>query len=190
MSRVVVIGNAGGGKSTLSRAIATARHLPHIEIDRLLWRPGWQPKPKASYDAEHAKAVAAESWLIDGLGRQDSIAPRIERATVIVLIDMPIWMHFWLAAERQIAWVGGAIEHAPGASLTMPPTEALFRTMWEVDQNWMPMVRDLCDRAERQHKTLHRLRSVAELSAFTQQFLPAGGKDGAAHHPGQAPLAR
>lgn len=31
------------------------------------------------------------------------VAARLERATEIVVIDLPLWMHFWLAAERQIA---------------------------------------------------------------------------------------
>ena len=170
MSRIVIIGNAGGGKSTLSRTIAAARHVTHVEIDRLLWQPGWHPTPKATYDAEHAKVIARDSWLIDGLGRQDSLAPRIERATVVILIDMPVWMHFWLAAERQIEWSRRAIDHPPGNMPAMPPTEALFRTIWEVDQNWMPMVRELCRRAERNRKTFHRLKSVADLNAFAAQF--------------------
>ena len=170
VSRIVIIGNAGGGKSTLARAIAAARHVPHFEIDRLLWQPGWHPTPKAGYDAEHSKVIARESWIIDGLGRQDSIAPRIERAGVVILIDMPVWMHFWLAAERQIEWSRGSLDHPPGNLHAMPPTEALFRTIWEVDQSWMPMVRELCRRAERNRKTLHRLKSVAELNGFAQQF--------------------
>ena len=175
MARIVVIGNAGGGKSTLSRAIAAARHLPHHEVDRWLWRPGWQPTPKASYDADHAKAIAGDAWVIDGLGRQDSMATRFARATAIVLVDMPLWTHYWLAAERQIAWAKGEIRHAPGAIDTMPPTEALFRTMWEVDQSWMPMVRELCRRSERSGATLYRLGTIAALNGFAEHF--------AQHHP-------
>jgi hypothetical protein len=40
---------------------------------------------------------------------------RLARANAIVLVDTPLWMHFWLAAERQIAWAQG------------------FRTIFEVD---------------------------------------------------------
>ena len=170
MSRIVIIGNAGGGKSTLARVISAARHVAHFEIDRLLWQPGWHPTPKPTYDAEHAKAIAKDAWLIDGLGRQESIAPRLDRATTVVLIDMPVWMHFWLAAERQIHWRHGSLDHPPGHLHEMPPTEAVFRTIWEVDQTWMPMIRDLCRRAERAGKQTHRLKSVAELNAFSQQF--------------------
>ncbi len=170
MSRIVVIGNAGGGKSTLSRQIVAARHVPYLEVDRLLWRPGWHPTPKATYDAEHAKAIAREAWLIDGLGQLDSIAQRVERATHVILIDMPLWMHFWLAAERQIHWAKGHAVQAPGDIEGMPPTEALFKTIWDVDHIWMPAVRDLCHRAEKHHKAVHRLHSVAEINAYSDQF--------------------
>ncbi len=171
VSRIVVIGNAGGGKSTLSRLIVVARHLPYLEVDRLLWRPGWQPTPKPAYDAEHARAVSRDAWLIDGLGQQDSIATRIERATHVILVDMPLWMHFWLAAERQIHWArSGGPGYSPGDHQAMPPTEALFRTIWEVDQRWMPPLRELCTRAERHHKPVHRLHSVAEINAYAEQF--------------------
>ena len=175
VARIVVIGNAGGGKSTLSRAIASARHLPHPEVDRWLWRPGWQPTPKLSYDADHAKAIAGDAWVIDGLGRQESIAPRFARATAIVLVDMPLWTHYWLAAERQIALAKCEVRQPPGAIDTMPPTEALFRTMWEVDQGWMPMVRELCRRSERSGATLYRLGTIAALNGFADHF--------AQHHP-------
>jgi adenylate kinase family enzyme len=43
--RLVIIGNAAGGKSTLARAVAGHRGLKLIEIDRLLWQPGWEPTP-------------------------------------------------------------------------------------------------------------------------------------------------
>jgi hypothetical protein len=39
---------------------------------------------------------------LEGLGHQDSIAERLVRTTEIVLIDLPLWMHFSLAAEQQI----------------------------------------------------------------------------------------
>jgi hypothetical protein len=40
-------------------------------------------------------------------------------------------MHFWLAAERQIAWSAGELEHPPAGIREMPPTKALFENIWE-----------------------------------------------------------
>ena len=166
MSRVVVIGNAGGGKSTLARKLAERRGLPHIEIDRLLWQEGWVLTPEDVYARQHQEIIDRDEWVIDGLGRQNSIAARIGRATEVILIDMPLWMHFWLAAERQIAWAQGALDHPPAGIVQMPPTKGLFQTIWEVDQTGMPGIRTLCSEAEAQGKLVTRLASVDELQAY------------------------
>jgi len=42
VQRIAVIGNSGGGKSTLARKLAAKRGLPYAEIDALLWRPNWE----------------------------------------------------------------------------------------------------------------------------------------------------
>ena len=166
MRRVVVIGNSGGGKSTLARRISAASNCPHVEIDGLLWQPGWKLTSSEVYDAEHARLIARGSWVIDGLGRRESIPLRLSRATDIVLVDMPLWMHFWLAAERQIEWARGALSHPPAGLSQMPPTEALFRTIWEVDRDWMPEIRELAAIEQRKGTRVYRLSSVAQLDNF------------------------
>ena len=89
MKRVAIIGNSSGGKSTLARRLSSAWKCSHVEIDGLLWQPGWKLTPVEAYNAEHARLIAEETWIIDGLGRLDSIAARLARATDIMLIDMP-----------------------------------------------------------------------------------------------------
>jgi len=166
MKRVVIIGNSSGGKSTLARRLSSAWKCSHVEIDGLLWQPGWKLTPVEAYNAEHARLIAEETWIIDGLGRLDSIAARLARATDIMLIDMPLWMHFWLAAERQIQWSRGALAHPPAGLTNMPSTEVLFRTIWEVDQNWMPEIRRLVSCEERQGKQIFRLGSISDVDRF------------------------
>ena len=170
MARIAVVGNAGAGKSTLARAIAACRGLPHVEIDSLLWQEGWKLTRIEIYMRRHAELIAGDAWVIDGLGHQASMAGRFERATEIVLIDMPLWMHFWLAAERQVAWASGQLEHKPGGISQMPPTQALFRAIWDVEQTWMPEIRAMCAKAEARGASVTRLPSVDELNAFTDSM--------------------
>lgn len=163
---MVIIGNAAGRKSTLARALAARRDLPLVEVDRLLWQKGWQLAPAEVYSRRHAEAIAAERWIIEGLGSQDSIPPRLARASEIVLIDLPLWLHFALAAERQARWTEQA---APPAGLAeLPPTRALFETMWQVDRDWMPGIRDLCRKAEADGKKVSRLQGLEEIDAFAR----------------------
>ena len=79
---------------------------------------------------------------------------------------MPLWMHFWLAAERQIQWASGQLEHPPAGIARMPRTEALFRTIWDVDRTWMPEIRRLVAIEEKRGKQVARLASVSELEQF------------------------
>jgi len=171
MARIVIIGNAGGGKSTLARKLAERRGLPLTEIDRLYWKPGWAMAPDDEYETAHAQAIGGEAWVIDGLGRLESLAQRFARATGIVLVDMPLWMHFWLIAERQIAWATGTLAYPPGGIPEMPSTEAMFSAAWETERDWMPTIRALCDAAEREGKPVERIGDVTALNDYARAAL-------------------
>jgi adenylate kinase family enzyme len=166
MQRVVIIGNSGGGKSTIARRLAAKLGRPCVDIDALLWQPGWRLAPVEAYNAEHARLIAQERWIIDGLGRQESIPHRLSRATNIVLTDLPLWMHFWLAAERQLRWAAGDLKNPPAGITEMPRTELLFRTIWEVDQIWMPEIRRLAAVEAERGKRVSRLTSLSDLENF------------------------
>jgi adenylate kinase family enzyme len=167
VARIVVIGNAAGGKSTLSRKIADRQGHPLIELDQLLWQQGSKLAPAPDYSRQHAKIIARDEWVIDGLGGQDSIVERLVRATEIVLIDMPLWMHFYLAAERQIEC---HLKSPSACSAEMPPIRELFRAMWEVDQTWLPALRSMCQNAELEGKAVTRLTSLDEIDAFAKNM--------------------
>jgi len=169
-SRILIIGNAGGGKSVLARKIAAARGLPYFEIDAITWKPGWVAASSEEYNAAHAALIAQDAWVLEGLGWDESLPARFARATEIILIDMPIWMHFWLAAERQFKWMQGRLEH-PVAGIAEPPTtEGMFQTLWETDRDSMPIIRRLTDEAEKAGKPVARIRSVDALNTYSGQF--------------------
>jgi hypothetical protein len=163
--RIAVIGNSGGGKSGLARVLAQRHGLPYVEIDAFLWQPGWQRAPVERYTAAHARWLAADDWVMDGLGRRESITARLARATAIVLVDLPVWVHFQLAAERQIAWAAGTLAHPPAGIAQMPPTAGLFETIWTVDRDWLPALRAQVRHEEAAGKAITRIESLAALDA-------------------------
>jgi adenylate kinase family enzyme len=171
--RIAVIGNSGGGKSALARRLASELRLPYVEVDCLLWMPGWTLTPATVFDQVHARTIAADRWVIEGLGARTSLPARLQRATHIVLIDMPLWVHFWLAAERHIAWSAGRLEHPPAGSTEPAPLKALFRTIAEVNQDWMPEMRKLVQAEEHRGKRVVRIRSYEALASFSSVHLSA-----------------
>jgi adenylate kinase family enzyme len=148
--------------------LASRRDLPLTEVDQLLWQPGWKLTPPELYARRHAEIIRQEAWVIEGLGSRGSIPERMARATEIILIDLPLWVHFWLAAERQMSWAGGHLTNAPAGATIAPPTKELFKTMWDVEHEWMPSIRSMCDAAQREGKIVFRLHGIDELDAFTQ----------------------
>jgi hypothetical protein len=108
--------------------------------------------------------------VIDGLGRQDSIAERLARSTGIILIDMPLWMHFLARRGTADRLAPGRLDDPPAGAAEMPPTRELFRMMSEVDRTWLPDIRSMCAEAELEGKAVTRLASVDEIDAFVRRI--------------------
>ncbi len=53
MTRVAVIGNGGGGKSTMCRQLSRALNIPCYTIDKIQWKPGWQRTPEEDIFREY-----------------------------------------------------------------------------------------------------------------------------------------
>lgn len=160
--RIAILGNAGSGKSTLSKRLAAAHNLPRHEVDALQWNPDWTPVDADTYNAAHAKLIAQDAWVLDGPGRFGTMADRLDRATHIIHCDLPLWQNYWLLAERQAAWQAGKLDLRPGGYDTPPPTKDLFKVVWQIDQDWVPKWRDLLATYEGK-KPVIRITDVAQL---------------------------
>ncbi len=168
--RIVIIGNIAGGKSTLARQLARQLDLPCHDIDKILWRDTNEMASNADYLAAHQQIIDQPAWLFEGLGRRSSVPARVERATHLILIDLPVWQHYWLAAQRQITWMSDASQPTPGDHSTMPPLKAVMRMIHEVDSNWMPQIRQLCEAAQRRGIAVKTVNDLAQLDNIAQWF--------------------
>jgi len=145
--RCSIIGNAGGGKSILARALASKAGIALHELDSYLWTGNWQSVPAEQFQAKHNELINAEQWIIDGFGLPETLQPRIDRSTHIVFVDLPIWLHFAMAAERQASWKSGKLQNPPGGMVSPPPTKRLFELMWTIHTELRPSVKQLVEGA-------------------------------------------
>ena len=102
MSKVAIIGNAGGGKSVLSKKLGRAKRLPVFAVDKYQWKPGWQPVPETDVRSGLNSLLSKDEWIIDGWGPWDSVVRRLRAADTIIFIDYPVKIHLWWATKRQI----------------------------------------------------------------------------------------
>jgi adenylate kinase family enzyme len=162
MRRIAVIGNGGGGKSTLARALGKHLGIPVHEVDEVQWLPGWRRAPLDEVAHTLESWAADDTWIIDGFGPWPVIDRRMGRADTIVYVDLPFRTHLWWAAKRQVvsliqrrAWAG---QSAP------PPTLLLFRTLRRVHAMRSNLL-ELVTKSGRSAKLVH-LRSAREMARW------------------------
>src|SRR5262245_37357462 len=97
--RVLVIGMAGSGKSTFSRALSARTGVPVIHLDLFQWKPGWVRPSKEEWRATQCRLLADDTWIADG-NDLDTLEIRLERADTVVLLETPWWTCAWRAFRR------------------------------------------------------------------------------------------
>ena len=87
----------------LAHRLADLHSLPYFSVDQIQWLPGWIERAEAVVTEELDRAAISDSWIIDGWGSWPCIERRLSLSDTIIFIDLPLWVHFWFAAERQIS---------------------------------------------------------------------------------------
>ena len=88
MTRILVLGPCGAGKSTFARRLAEATGLPLHHMDRLHWRPGWVESDDEELAAKVGPVVGGDRWIIDGNYGQ-TLPQRLARADTVLHLDFP-----------------------------------------------------------------------------------------------------
>ena len=139
MKRIAIIGNAGGGKSTLARQLGATLTIPVHEIDLLQWKPGWVPTPAEKVARTHSQWLASPAWVIDGWGSWDALTARFDLADTIVVVDFPLALHYWWAIKRHVNCVlRSDVAWPPPGCRALPVTWRLVKMIWHIHWTMRP----------------------------------------------------
>jgi adenylate kinase family enzyme len=101
LTRTVVVGTTGSGKTTFGRRLAALLDAPFIELDKLHWGPNWTPAEDEAFRAAVVEHSATETWVADG---NYAVVRDIiwQRATAIIWLDYPLPLVLWRLLRRTL----------------------------------------------------------------------------------------
>jgi adenylate kinase family enzyme len=142
MRRVVILGCAGAGKTTLARTIGERLALPVVHLDTLFTLPGWERRDPESFRAELAAAIAGDAWVTEGhpdLGPvlAATLELSVPRADLVLFVHQPRWLSLWRVIRR---WLTDRGQSRPDLAEGCP--EQLdwpsLRWIWGFEQHIRP----------------------------------------------------
>jgi|SRR5215204_3630149 len=167
MKRVAVFGNAGGGKSTLSKRLAELTGLPLYALDSIKYQPGGGEVPRDQYLRIHSDILRRDEWIIDGFGCLATAWERFSKADTLIFIDLPVVTHYWWVTKRLIKGLLVNPEGWPENSPMWRSTMSSYRVIRLCDERLTPKYRQLvADSAP--SKRIHHLKSRSDMKAFLQ----------------------
>ena len=103
MSKIVIIGSPGAGKSTLARQLGAILKIDVIHLDRLFWEPKWKEKPREERREILRDLVQKERWIIEGT-YLDTADIRVNAADTIIFLDISASLCFWRVLNRYLKY--------------------------------------------------------------------------------------
>jgi adenylate kinase family enzyme len=167
MKKVAVFGNAGGGKSTLSKRLSEITGLPLHILDKIQFQPGGIEVPQEDYKRTHEKILVTDQWIIDGFGCIETLWLRLDKADSLVFVDLPLYIHFWWVTKRLFVGYFKPPEGWPENSPILTSSLISYRVLWLCYKYLTPKYRDYIKQAQ-STKSVYHIRTTKQISQFLE----------------------
>ena len=105
MQRILVIGNAGAGKTTFAKQLAQKLQLPLIHLDSIFWCGNWEHLSQYEFDTILQSNLEQPRWIIDGNFNR-TIPRRLQYCDTVFYLDFPTLTCLVGITKRTLANLG------------------------------------------------------------------------------------
>lgn len=165
MKKVAVFGNAGGGKSTLSKKLSEITGSPLHILDKIQYQIGGVAVPSEEYKRIHEQIIATEHWIIDGFGCIETLWLRLDAADSLVFVDLPLYLHFWWVTKRMLTGGFNPPVGWPENSPIWKSSMNSYGVLLLCYKYLTPKYREYIEKA-RSTKNVYHLRSPKQIEEF------------------------
>lgn len=168
MKKVAVFGKPGGGKSTLSKNLASATGIKLYPLDSILYNANGDQVDRKTYDEKHDNILSSESWIIDGFGPMESFNKRLVAADTLIYVELPYITSYWLVTKRLLKGLFVKPEGWPDGSSVLKGALESYRVLKLCPKFWNDSFMQRLESIST-NKSLHVIRSVSELNSFVDK---------------------
>ena len=163
MSKILVTGNAGSGKSSVAKKLARTLNHPLYGMDSIVWKENWKKTTSADRSKQVAAIIEQESWVIDGV--DDEV---MKAADIVIFLDVPRRVSYWRVLKRNKNYL---FKSRPGLPAKCPeiliiPT--LVKIIWRFPSRVRPKI--LAEKASREGTSFVHVRKWADLERYLRLF--------------------
>lgn len=165
MKKVAVFGNAGGGKSTLSKKLAEITNLPLHVLDKIQYEAGGKEVKYQDYQRVHDRILESDEWIVDGFGCTETLWSRLRVADTLIYIDLPLPIHFIWVTKRLITGLFKNPEGWPENSPILKSSLNSYRVLGACHKHLTPRYREYVNLSS-ETKDVYHLKSRKDISRF------------------------
>ncbi len=168
--KIAIIGSPGSGKSTLSFKLQKILKLPLYHLDQFFWQPGWQRPDRAKFAETHNQLCDQNEWIIEGMATRLA-QYRLQRATIIIFLDIPLDRCLYRIFKRAITDFGKTRKSSAKGCPDRLPSLEFLTYIWNFNKNQKPEIYKLLQKHKNQ-KQIHIVKNNAELKALIRSYQP------------------
>ncbi|MGC1502792.1 MAG: AAA family ATPase [Sulfitobacter sp.] len=170
MKRVMIVGGPGSGKSTLARILGPRLGLPVFHMDQIHWQENWVERPMAEKLPMVQAVEEQDRWVFEG-GMSVTYGSRMERADILIWLDLPVGLRLWRVTKRLFRYLGKARPDLPQGCVERlhPETLTFYRFIWQSRHDARQKIVKLIANADDRLDVVH-LRNPREVQAWLDRL--------------------
>ncbi len=176
MERVFVTGNAGSGKTTLSKRIGNILSRDVFNLDTIVWKPGWVMTPPTERSIQIRNLLESNRWIIEGVSKDI-----LKVADTIIFLDCSRRTSYWRVLKRNWKYLFKSRAELPENCPEILIIKKLIQIIWNFQSIVRPGILDYIE-DNKDGKNIFHIRDNSDINSLISIINKiAGGAEQQAH---------